>query len=192
MKTVIKYNMWIKFWKNQTQIDFWNKLTLNCQLILTLIFKPNYISYKGPEILLDRWSRINLASVFWVIKKTETTSHVNGKPTTFDQFVTFINIWPISQWVFSLITLVIMYWLIGLWYNQRLKKQGGWISWQARLIMIFLDLTINLVLGIYYMSARETFMGQIMLRCPIAISPLIFLIEFLVFVWYYKKTNNIK
>jgi hypothetical protein len=106
--------------------------------------------------------------------------------------VTFINIWPISQWVFSLITLVIMYWLIGLWYNQRLKKQGGWISWQARLIMIFLDLTINLVLGIYYMSARETFMGQIMLRCPIAISPLIFLIEFLVFVWYYKKTNNIK
>lgn len=48
--------------------------------------------------------------------------------------------------------------------------------------MIFIDLMINLALGIYYMGARDTFMGEIMLRCPIAISPLIFLIEFLAFV----------
>lgn len=53
--------------------------------------------------------------------------------------------------------------------------------------MIGLDLLINFVLGIYYMGARDTLMGVIMFRCPIAISPLIFLIEFVVFVWYYKK-----
>jgi hypothetical protein len=80
-----------------------------------------------------------------------------------------------------------MYWVIGRWYNKKLKRQGGWISWQTRVVMIFIDLIINLVLGIYYMGSRDTIMGEIMLRCPIAISPLIFLIEFLVFIWYYKK-----
>jgi hypothetical protein len=41
---------------------------------------------------------------------------------------------------------------------------------------------INLALGVYYMGARDTFMGEIMLRCPIAISPLIFAVEFVTFI----------
>lgn len=108
-------------------------------------------------------------------------------PDLWTKVLTFINIWPLHQWVFSLITLFMMYWLIGSWYNRRLVRQGGWLSWQSRIIMIGLDLLINFVLGIYYMGARDTLMGVIMFRCPIAISPLIFLIEFVVFVWYYKK-----
>lgn len=47
--------------------------------------------------------------------------------------------------------------------------------------MISIDLALNLGLGIYYMDMRDTFMGEIMFRCPIAISPLIFFIEFVVF-----------
>ena len=47
-----------------------------------------------------------------------------------------------------------------------------------------LDLLLNLALGLYYMHYRDTLMGIIMLRCPIAISPLIFVIE-MVFVYMY-------
>jgi len=174
---------------NQNQQGFWNEIILNCKLLWNLILKSNNIEFKGWE----KFRRLSIASVFLLVKKTETTSHVNAKPSgLFNQLLTFINIWPIHQWIFSLITLVIMYWVIGTWYNKKLQRQGGWISWQARLIMIFIDLMINLALGIYYMGARDTFMGEIMLRCPIAISPLIFLIEFLAFVWYYKKYVLIK
>lgn len=37
------------------------------------------------------------------------------------------------------------------------------------------------------MSYRETLMGEFMMQCPIAISPFIFLFEFIIVAWYYKK-----
>ena len=52
--------------------------------------------------------------------------------------------------------------------------------------MIVLDLVFNVVVGMYYMGHRETLMGEFMMRCPIAISPFIFLIEFIVVVCYSK------
>lgn len=49
-----------------------------------------------------------------------------------------------------------------------------------------LDLMINLALGLYYLDYRDTVMGTLMMRCPIAISPIIFGIEFVLFVYYYR------
>ena len=103
------------------------------------------------------------------------------------KLVEFICIWPPYQWVTSLLSLVLMYWFVGRWYNKRLEKEGGWISAKARILMIFFDLFINLCIGLYYMDYRETIMGVLMMRCPISISPLIFVLEFLVFVIYYRK-----
>lgn len=103
-----------------------------------------------------------------------------------DKSYEFFYLWPLDQWVSSLVGLVIMYWMIGNWYNKRLKAEGGWISWQARISMITLDLLINFVLGLYYMDHRGTVMGDLMVSCPIAISPVIFFIEFAVFVYYYR------
>ena len=103
------------------------------------------------------------------------------------KLVDFVCIWPPLQWVTSLVSLVLMYWFVGRWYNKRLEKEGGWISAKARILMIFFDLFVNLGIGIYYMDHRETIIGVLMMRCPIAISPLIFILEFLVFVIYFRK-----
>lgn len=48
--------------------------------------------------------------------------------------------------------------------------------------MIFSDLLINLGVGLYYLEYRDTMMGMLMVKCPIAISPFIFVIEFLVVI----------
>lgn len=48
--------------------------------------------------------------------------------------------------------------------------------------MIFSDLVVNLILGLYYLGYRETIMGQLMLKCPIAVSPVIFVIELIVVI----------
>lgn len=103
-----------------------------------------------------------------------------------ERFIRFVKIWPAQQWILSLLGLVIMYWLIGSWYNKRLKKQGGWISTQARCVMIIVDIMINIALGMLVMDSPETVLGMLMLRCPIAVSPGIFLLEYLTFIIYYK------
>jgi len=55
---------------------------------------------------------------------------------------------------------------------------------KKRFALIFLDLGVNFALGIYYMAYRDTLLGQIMLTCPIAISPGIFIIELICFYVY--------
>jgi len=51
--------------------------------------------------------------------------------------------------------------------------------------MIILDLLINIILGLHYMHQRNTVMGALMVKCPIAISPAIFFAEFVVVILYY-------
>ena len=55
---------------------------------------------------------------------------------------------------------------------------------KTRIVLIFSDITLNLVIGIYYMNHRETLLGSIMIRCPVAISPGIFAIELFCFYFY--------
>jgi len=137
--------------------------------------------------LIDHFNYSKLYATFFLIQNSESISNNNSNDSVYKKFIDFINIWPFTQWVFSLLTLILMYWLIGSWYNKKLLSQGGWISWKIRIIMIIIDLMLNLVVGIYFMGARDTLMGELMVRCPIAISPIIFVIEFIIFIWYYKK-----
>lgn len=102
-------------------------------------------------------------------------------------FFTFMNIWPLHQWISSLVTLVLLYIWAGHIYNRKLLASGGWISTKTRIYMILIDLGLNLAIGMYYMNFRETLFGQFMMHCPIAISPFIFLCEFIIVDWYYKK-----
>lgn len=94
----------------------------------------------------------------------------------------FFNIWSIEQWISSLFGLVLIYWVATGWYNKRLKNSMLEMSFQFRFWMIFSDLLINLGLGLYYLGYRETIMGQLMLKCPIAVSPVIFVVELLVVI----------
>ena len=143
---------------------------------------------KDPEFMWQI-STIGLAaSLFLLIL-------VRQEPQTWkalhQNFLDFFHIWPASQWFFSIISLIGLYWLTGHYYNKWLVHHGGWLDFKTRVWLILIDLTINLALGLYYMQYRETLMGMIMLRCPIAISPLIFLMEMIcVYIYlniYLKK-----
>jgi hypothetical protein len=61
-----------------------------------------------------------------------------------------------------------------------------------RVGLIISDLSLNLGLGMYYMDHRDTFMGQFMLKCPVAISPFIFLLELLCVYLYYRYGSKNK
>lgn len=102
------------------------------------------------------------------------------------QLSDFYHLWPLHQWISSLAGLILLYWITGYYYNKWLSDKGGWLDWKMRIWLIISDLTINLILGIYYMNYRETALGGLMLQCPIAISPLIFIIELACFYIYYR------
>jgi hypothetical protein len=104
----------------------------------------------------------------------------------FENIKAFYQIWPLSQWITSLITLILLYWITGYYYNKWLSDRGGWLTFQTRVWLIISDLVINLALGLYYMHHRNTLLGTIMLKCPIAISPVIFLCEMICVYVYYR------
>ncbi len=55
-----------------------------------------------------------------------------------------------------------------------------------RVILISIDIAINVVLGIIAMSYPGTLLFNIMRMCPVAISPVIFVLEFVLFICYYR------
>jgi hypothetical protein len=55
---------------------------------------------------------------------------------------------------------------------------------KTRIWLIIFDISFNLVVGVYYMNHRDTILGSIMVRCPVAISPGIFAIELFCFYFY--------
>ena len=118
-------------------------------------------------------------------KKKVSSHKIDSFDSFLDNFVDFLYIWSLEQWVWSLITLFLLYGFIGYGYNKWLMPSGGWISIRARILMIVIDLLLNFIIGIYYMQYRETLIGAFLVRCPLAISPLIFIIEFVIVVWYY-------
>ena len=101
-------------------------------------------------------------------------------------FMKYYQIWPPFQWITSLLTLVLIYWISGYFYNKFLSNKGGWMDAKARIIMITVDLLLNFSLGIYYMNYRETLMGALMMKCPVFISPLFWCVELICFYIYYR------
>jgi hypothetical protein len=102
----------------------------------------------------------------------------------FKQVIDFYHIWPLGQWIGSLVGLILLYLVTGYYYNKWLSDKGGWLDMKTRVWLILFDLSLNFALGLYYMNHRETILGSIMMRCPIAISPGIFLIELICFYFY--------
>ena len=100
--------------------------------------------------------------------------------------IDFYHIWPWHQWLLSLTSLILLYWVTGHFYNKWLSDRGGWLDFKLRVWLIISDLVMNLALGLYYMHHRDTIMGNIMVRCPIAISPVIFILEIICVYIYYR------
>ena len=98
----------------------------------------------------------------------------------------FVGIWPLRLWITSLTGLILLYWVTGHYYNKWLSPWGGWLDFSIRVWLICGDLGINLGIGMYCMEHRDTLLGTFMLQCPIAISPLIFILE-LMCVYAYQR-----
>jgi hypothetical protein len=182
-----KYNRNFRYYELVNSLDYVQMITVNTWINgidrgnkrylinshIEFMIKSNPILFPSP-----------LMGIFFVTKsvKSEFTWE-----SILDLFVDFLKIWPLTQWIFSLFTLLFLYIWLGKIYNRKLQASGGWISAKTRIGMIVLDLTLNLVIGMYYMAHRDSFIGIFMMRCPIAISPIIFVIEFVIVSWYYKK-----
>jgi hypothetical protein len=133
---------------------------------------------------LKKNKKIKTFNLFLLLNSSNNMN--SNKPSWVELLIQFYNIWPLTQWVSSLVTLILLYWLTGYYYNKWLSEKGGWLSWKTRSYMIVLDFITNLLLGFYYMGHRDTLMGHFMVTCPIAISPVIFLIE-LICVYVYHR-----
>ena len=108
-----------------------------------------------------------------------------------ESIIKFYNIWPPFQWATSILTLVFMYWVSGYFYNKFLSQKGGWMSSKTRISMIILDLLLNFSLGIYYMNYRDTFIGTLLIQCPVFCSPLFWVMELVFFYIYYRYISLI-
>ena len=129
-----------------------------------------------------RWKNIkniNLLSIF--ILNTNS-----NKDSMWEALVKYYQIWPPFQWVTSLLTLILIYWISGYFYNKFLSRKGGWMDTKTRIFMIGVDLLLNFSIGIYYMNYRDTFIGALMLQCPVFCSPLFWLLELICFYSYYR------
>ena len=138
------------------------------------------------KIFLKTNTFLNL-NVLWIINSS------SDKNSLFDLILEFYSIWPPFQWVTSLLTLIVTYWISGYYYNKFLaKKNCGWMDWKTRSIMILVDLFLNFSLGIYYMNYRNTFIGTLTLKCPIFWSPLFWILELVCFYVYYRYFTDLK
>ena len=120
--------------------------------------------------------------VFLLIWKTNSSSDKNV--SVLDQVYNFFKIWSFTQWSTSLVGLVVLYWISGYYYNKKLSEKGGWLDSKTRILLIAFDLLVNFGLGLYCMYHRETILGMFMITCPIAISPVIFVLELICYYVY--------
>jgi len=110
--------------------------------------------------------------------------------TIWELLVSYYQIWPPFQWITSLLTLILVYWVSGYFYNKYLSKKGGWMDARTRIVMIIIDLFLNFSLGIYYMNYRDTFIGALMVQCPVFCSPVFWLVELICFYFYSRYSKK--
>lgn len=108
--------------------------------------------------------------------------------SVWELLIKYYHIWPPFQWITSLVTLILIYWMSGYFYNKLLSQKGGWMDTKTRIIMIIIDLVLNFSLGVYYMNFRDTFIGALMIQCPVFCSPLFWIVELICFYIYSKKS----
>lgn len=99
-----------------------------------------------------------------------------------DRLLEFFYLWPLQQWISSLVGLIVLYAFTTSFYNKRLRRYGLEMSFSFQAWMIFSDLFLNLIIGLYYMQHRNTILGALTITCPISLSPAIFIIELIILI----------
>ena len=140
------------------------------------------VFYKLRVCVQDKFYMKSQFLIFMMIWKTNSGSDKNV--SVLDQVYNFFKIWSFTQWSTSLVGLIVLYWITGYYYNKKLSEKGGWLDSKTRILLIAFDLMINFGLGLYCMYHRETILGMFMVTCPIAISPVIFVLELVCYYMY--------
>lgn len=189
----ILFNMWEFFWIKKLMINHSKKKNIKEFMKRNVKLTKKVDSQKLHFVQKDTKTNIfHKVLLSWIIKWksfvliTPITPTPNNKTDLMAKLSTFYNLWPWYQWVFSLLTLILLYWITGHYYNKWLSDKGGWLKWSTRIWLISFDLSLNLALGLYYLDYRETMFGHFMLKCPIAISPVIFILE-LICLYIYRR-----
>ena len=108
-------------------------------------------------------------------------------------FWTFLNTWSLQQWVLSIVGLVAFYIVVYTLINRsRWANVMGKLTRNNIIFLMLSDFAINLVIGMIcmYPTLRNTWFGSFMSQCPIAISPIIFVIEISAVYWASKHFLN--
>ena len=161
-------------------------------LIHNFFYNPRLNSKLMVKNKVEKSNISQTISFFWFLCWSTQPSQPKSFSSFFETLNAFYHVWPLSQWISSLLVLIFLYWIAGSYYNKLLSDRGGWLKVKTRIGLIVFDLAVNLALGLYYMNHRETLVGIIMMRCPIAISPIIFLCEMVCVYLYYRYYRSKK
>lgn len=109
-----------------------------------------------------------------------------------DRILTFLNIWTLRQWLVSLLGMG------GLYYFAMLRLAQAWcdasfktskVSPRLVLFLIVLDFTLNMLLGFLMVEFGNpaSDMYLLMHKCPIALSPIIYIMSM---IWLFIHINK--
>lgn len=111
----------------------------------------------------------------------------------------FFQTWTLKLWVFTLGGTIVVSIFMGSVFKWLIKKiiDASWTHFSTRFLLIINELFINFTIGILVVHNKTYFAGLVLI-CPLAISPAIYIIELLIFGLYciikyhHSKVNDNK
>jgi hypothetical protein len=109
-------------------------------------------------------------------------------------WLTYINIWSLRQWSFSVGAILPLYWyLFDILFHIGLIDRK--FTAKEKFFFISTDLLLNFIVGLTYMAHPQTVIGALMRECPVALSPYFIVVEIIAYVSYqawlkYKLKNK--
>lgn len=109
-----------------------------------------------------------------------------------NRIIAFLSIWSLKQWLVSLAGMGLMYYLLMLKLSQAYCNnyfKTAQVSASLVLFLIVLDFVLNMILGFSMVELGTPGSGiyELMHRCPIALSPIIYIISM---VWLFRHLNT--
>ena len=95
----------------------------------------------------------------------------------------YIRIWSIRQWTVSVVTIIPAYWFLFdlLFWVGLIDKP---FTPAQKVFFISTDLFLNFAVGFVYMAFPDTYIGELMFQCPVALSPYFIVVELTLFMLY--------
>jgi hypothetical protein len=107
--------------------------------------------------------------------------------------VDFVNLWPLQQWVSSLLFLLVLYTGVLRFLNwfKYTKKYFTVFTRKNCLLLFFLDILINIIIDVVVLHYQTPiYILNLVQMCPISLSPIIIIIEIVIFYYWTHWNKN--